>query len=144
MNFKKKIAYFFTMTCTSFTIIMLLYAALSDIMGAPVSSTAVYALFAVCAMVSLVIVITSFIPIKSEPIKYLLNFIEVFLTVFLFGGGVFGIFPFTWDIMLIVFGMLSAAYVGVVVVLLVSEQITASDINKKISEMKKQNHKEDK
>ncbi|MDD6396093.1 MAG: hypothetical protein PUB37_07975 [Firmicutes bacterium] len=144
MNFKKRIGYFFTMTCTSFTIIMLLYAALSGVMNAPVGAKAVYALFAVCAMVSLVIVITSFIPIKSEPVKYLINFIDVFLTVFLFGGGVLGVFPFTWNIMLIVFGMLSAAYVGVVVVLLVSEQITASDINKKISEMKKQHHEEDK
>lgn len=144
MDTKKRISYFFTMTCTSFTIILLLYTILSKKIDAVINAKAIYMLFATCTMTSLVITITSFIMIKSEPIKYLISFMEVFLTVFLFGGGVLGVFPFTWEIMLIVFGMLSAAYVGVLLSLLLSEQVTALDINKKISEMKKQNRKEDK
>lgn len=144
MNLKKRIGYFFSSLCVSFTIIMLLYTALSGIMNAPVSSKAVYMLFAVCAMVSLVVIVIAVIPINNVPLKFLINFMAVFLTVFIFGGGVLGLFPFEWDIMLIVFGMLSLAYVGVVVVFLATEQIVAADINKKISEMKKKNHKEDK
>lgn len=144
MDTKKRISYFFTMTCTSFTIILLLYTILSKKMDAVINAKAIYMLFATCTMTSLVIIITSFIPIKNEPLRYLINFMDVFLTVFLFGGGVLRVFPFTWDIMLIVFGMLSAAYVGVLLSLLLSEQVTALDINKKISEMKKQNRKEDK
>jgi hypothetical protein len=124
---------------------MLLFTLLAKPMGATLNATAVYLLFAVCVMVSIAVVLASFIPIKSEPLKYLVYFIVVFLTVFLFGGGVLEMFPFKWYYILIVFGMLSVAYVGVVVVLLISEQMTAVNLNKKISEMKKnKDRREDK
>lgn len=144
MNIKRRIGFFFSCLCVSFTIIMLLYTALSGVMGASVNSTAVCTLFAVCAMVALVVSVISVIPINNVLLTLFIDFIAVFLTVFLFGGGVLGMFPFEWDIMLIVFGMLSAAYIGVVMLFLATEQIVAADINKKISEIKKENHREEK
>ncbi len=112
-------------------------------MDAVVNAEAILKLFGTCAMVSLVIFITDSIPITNLPLRLLINFLDVFLTVFLFGGGILKMFPFEWEIMLIVFGMLSVAYVGVITVMIINEQIKAADINSKISEMKKENHKED-
>lgn len=136
MDWKKRISQAFTITCTSFTIIMLLYTLLSGWMNAPVNERAIYVLFAVCAMTSVVITLTDFIPINSAWLRYLINFLDVFLTVFLFGGGVLGMFSFTWKLALTVFGMLTVAYGGVVAAMLLSEQISAADINHKLSEMK--------
>lgn len=142
---KKKIGYFFSITCISFTIIMLLYAILSKVMNATVNDIAIYMLFAICAMVSLAILITDrFIPAQSIPLRMLIDFIDVFFTVFLFGGGVLRMFPFTWDIMPFVFIMLTVAYFGCLAILWINEQIISVGINKKISEMKKGNHKEEK
>lgn len=138
MEWKKKISQLLTVTCSSFTIIMLLYALLFGDENIPINQ-ATFILFAVCAMTSVAIFLTDFIPIKSVPLRFAIDFIDVFLTVFLFGGGVLGMFPFKLRIMLIVFGMLTVAYVGVVAVMLITEQIIAEDINKKISEMKHKN-----
>lgn len=136
MEWKKRISRAFTITCTSFTIIMVMYTLLAEWMDAPVNERAIYVLFAVCAMTSIVITLTDFIPISSAWLRYLINFLDVFLTVFLFGGGVLGMFSFTWKLALTVFGMLTVAYGGVVAAMLLSEQISAADINHKISEMK--------
>lgn len=136
MEWKKRISQAFTITCTSFTIIMVMYTLLAEWMDAPVNERAIYVLFAVCAMTSIVITLTDFIPISSAWLRYLINFLDVFLTVFLFGGGVLGMFSFTWKLALTVFGMLTVAYGGVVAAMLLSEQISAADINHKISEMK--------
>lgn len=141
MQWKKRFSGFFTITCTSFTIIVLLYTVLSGFMDVPVNAKEIFVLFSVCAMVALVIFLTDFIPIKSISLRFAINFLDVFLTVFLFGGGLLGMFPFTWKIMLIVFGMLTVAYIGVVAVMFINEQITAADINKKILEMKNKNQK---
>lgn len=143
MNKRIRIGEFFTILCTSFTVITLSYILLSDFMDAVVNTEAILKLFGTCAMVALVIFITDYIPITNLPLRLLINFLDVFLTVFLFGGGILRMFPFEWEIMLIVFGMLSAAYVGVITVMVINEQIKATDINSKISEMKKENHKED-
>ena len=144
MNKRIRISEFFTILCTSFTIITMAYILLSDFMDAIVNTEEILKLFGICAMVSLVIFITDSIPITNLPLRLLINFLDVFLTVFLFGGGILKMFPFEWEIMLIVFGMLSAAYIGVIIVMIINEQIKAADINSKISEMKKENHKEDK
>ncbi len=143
MNKRIRISEFFTILCTSFTIITMAYILLSDFMDAVVNTEEILKLFGICAMVSLVIFITDSIPITNLPLRLLINFLDVFLTVFLFGGGILKMFPFEWEIMLIVFGMLSVAYVGVITVMIINEQIKAADINSKISEMKKENHKED-
>lgn len=144
MNKRIRISEFFTILCTSFTIITMAYILLSDFMDAVVNTEAILKLFGICAMVSLVIFITDSIPITNLPLRLLINFLDVFLTVFLFGGGILKMFPFEWKIVLTVFGMLSAAYIGVITVMIINEQIKAADINNKISEMKKENHKEDK
>ncbi len=143
MNKRIRMGEFFTILCTSFTIITMAYILLSDFMDAVVNTEEILKLFGICAMVSLVIFITDSIPITNLPLRLLINFLDVFLTVFLFGGGILKMFPFEWEIMLIVFGMLSVAYVGVITVMIINEQIKAADINSKISEMKKENHKED-
>lgn len=144
MDKRIRISEFFTILCTSFTIITMAYILLSDFMDAVVNTEEILKLFGICAMVSLVIFITDSIPITNLPLRLLINFLDVFLTVFLFGGGILKMFPFEWKIVLTVFGMLSAAYIGVIIVMIINEQIKAADINNKISEMKKENHKEDK
>ena len=143
MNKRIRISEFFTILCTSFTIITMAYILLSDFMDAVVNTEEILKLFGNCTMLSLVIIITDSIPITNLPLRLLINFLDVFLTVFLFGGGILKMFPFEWKIVLTVFGMLSAAYVGVIIVMIINEQIKAADINSKISEMKKENHKED-
>ncbi len=144
MNKRIRISEFFTIACTSFTIITLLYVLLSGPMEVVVNAEAILKLFGICAMVALVIFITDSIPITNLPLRLLVNFLDVFLTVFLFGGAIMKMFPFEWEIILIVFGMLCAAYIGVIVVMIVNEQIKAADINNKILEMKKEINKEDK
>ena len=141
MEWKKRISWAFTITCTSFTIIMVLYTLLAGWMDAPINERAIYVLFAVCAMTSVVIMLTNFIPINATWLRYLINFLDVFLTVFLFGGGVLGMFSFTWKIALTVFGMLTVAYGGVIAVILLNEQLSAANINNQISEMKHKNKK---
>lgn len=144
MNKRIRISEFFTMICTSFTIITMLYVLFSGPMDAIVNAEAILKLFATCAMVALVIFITDSIPITNLPLRLLINFLDVSLTVFLFGGGILKMFPFERALILIIFGMLSATYVGVMIVMIINDQIKAADINNKISEMKKENHKEDK
>lgn len=139
MQWKKRLSQFFTITCTSFTIIMMTYAVLSEWMGAALTVERIFMLFYVCMMTAFVIFLTDFVQIKNTHIRFAINFLDVFLTVFLFGGGMLGMFPFTWKIMFTVFGMLTLAYVGVIAVMVINEQITAADINKKISEMKHKN-----
>lgn len=138
MDLKKKLSRFFITTSTSFSVIMLLYTALVEPLDAELSVAAVWKLFATCAMVSLVIFITDFFFVSDNKMMYLvISFLEVFLTVFLFGGKLLGLFTFNWQMFLVVLGMLSLAYAGVVVVILIGEQMTADDINQKITQMKK-------
>ena len=139
MQMRKKISVFFIMTCASFTIIMLIYTALAEWMKADLTQSRIFALFGVCAMVAAVISATDFSPAQSVLVRLAIDFADVFLTVFLLGGGVMKLFTFNMKTMLTVFGMLSAAFVGVAALVLANEIIHSGEINQKIAEMKRKN-----
>lgn len=138
MEARKRISNFVTILCTSFTVIMLLYCVLWSDIG--VTVRIVFELFAVCAAVSAVIFLTAFIPIQSKMLQMGVYFIETFVTVFVFGGGILKLFPFTWKVLFIIFGMLTAAYLCAAAALMANEKQCSNEINKKIAEMKKTNH----
>ncbi len=137
MQWKKWFSQFFTIICTSFTVIMLLYAGLAEWMDAALTVTRVFGLFGICAMVALLIFLTDFIPFKTRQTRLAVNFLDVCIAVFGFGGDILKIVPFSRPIVLTVLGMSCAAYVGVIAIMFVNEQIAANDINRKLSEMKK-------
>ncbi len=135
MDIRKRISGFFTITCTSFTVIMLLYAALWSKDG--IRPQTVFGLFGVCAGVGIIVFLTGFIPFQSVAMEMGVYFIEEFITVFLFGGVVLKLFPFDLKVLLIVIGMLVVAYLVVVAAIMVNEKICSDEINKKLAEMKK-------
>lgn len=135
MNLIKRISVFFTVTCTSFTVIILIYCALWPELG--LTFRRVYELFAVCAAISLIIIITDFFRIQNLLLLLGIYFIETFATVFLLGGGILKLFPFNLKMLLIVLGMLTAAYVVVVAAAMANEKMCSDEINKKLTEMKK-------
>ena len=137
MKIRKKISTFFTVTFPSFTVIMLLYAALWSENG--ISARTVYELFSVCAVIGVVVLLTDLIPVQSVIVRLAINFLDAFLTVFLFGGCVLKLFPFSIGVLLSVFGMLAAAYVMVVAAVMVNEKLCSQEINHKLAEMKKHN-----
>lgn len=135
MNLIKRISVFFTVTCTSFTVIILIYCALWPELG--LTFRRVYELFAVCAAISLIIIITDFFRIQNLLLLLGIYFIETFATVFLLGGSILKLFPFNLKMLLIVLGMLTAAYVVVVAAAMANEKMCSDEINKKLTEMKK-------
>lgn len=135
MNLIKRISVFFSVTCTSFTVIILIYCALWPELG--LTFRRVYELFAVCAAISLIIIITDFFRIQNLLLLLGIYFIETFATVFLLGGGILKLFPFNLKMLLIVLGMLTAAYVVVVAAAMANEKMCSDEINKKLTEMKK-------
>ena len=136
MNVRKRISGFLTITCTSFTVIMLLYAVLWS--KDDIKPGTVFGLFGVCAAVGVIITLTSLVKFQSDALEMGVYFIEEFVTVFLFGGVILKLFPFSLRILLIVVGMLLAAYVVVVAAIMVNEKICSNEINKKLAQMKKQ------
>ena len=137
MKLRKHISCFFTVTFTSFTVIMLLYATLWSENG--ISPRTVYGLFSVCAVIGVAVLLTDLIPIQSVIVRLAINFLDAFLTVFLFGGCVLKLFPFSVGVLLSVFGMLTAAYAVVVAAVMVNEKLCSEEINHKLAEMKNQN-----
>ena len=119
MNIRKRISGFLTITCTSFTVIKLLYAVLWS--KDDIKPGTVFGLFGVCAAVGVIITLTSLVKFQSDALEMGVYFIEEFVTVFLFGGVILKLFPFSLRILLIVVGMLLAAYVVVVAAIMVSE-----------------------
>ena len=136
MEIRKKISGFITLTCVSFTIITLLYIALAEWMDADLTRVRIFCLFAVCAMVGAVILVTDFIPVGSLLLRLLIDFVDVALTVFLFGGVVLKLFPFHAKIIFTVFGMLTAAFAGAAALAIVNDRLASQAINQKIAEMK--------
>ena len=112
MKMKQKFRDFFSVTCVSFTIIMLIYTALSDWMNADLTRGSIFSLFAVCAIAGAVIFVTDFIPVGSLLLRLGIDFIDVALTVFIFGGVILKLFSFNSKTILVVTGMLMAAFVG--------------------------------
>lgn len=137
MNWKQRFSQFFTIVCTSFTVIMLLYAGLAEWMHADLTVPRIFGLCAICAMVAFLVFLTDFIPFKANHTRMAVNFLDVCTAVFGFGGGILKIVPFSLPIVLTVLGMSCAAYAGVIAVMFVNEQIAANDINRKLSEMKR-------
>ena len=135
MDIRKKISGFFTVTFTSFTVITIIYAALWSENG--ISSRTVFGLFGVCAVIGVLISITDYIPAQSLIARLAIDFLDTILTVYLFGGCVLKLFRFNLPMVLIVFGMMFAAYVGVFVAVMVNEKICSDEINHKLAEMKK-------
>ena len=135
MDFRKLISGFFTVTCTSFTVIILLYCVLWGDDG--ISPRRVFELFAVCAVIGAVVVVTSLVPVQSDILRMGIYFAEVFVTVFLFGGGILRLFPFNGKMLLTVLGMTVAAYFVVMAAVMANEKMCSNEINQKIAEMKK-------
>ena len=135
MQWKKWFSQFFTIICTSFTVIVLLYCALWADDG--VTPRRVFELFAVCAAVSVVVTATSLFRIQSDIVKMGVYFAEEFVTVFLFGGGILRLFPFNWKMCLTVLGMNIVAYLAVMVAVMANEKMCSNEINHKIAEMKR-------
>ena len=115
---------------------MLLYAVLWS--KDDIKPGTVFGLFGVCAAVGVIITLTSLVKFQSDALEMGVYFIEEFVTVFLFGGVILKLFPFSLRILLIVVGMLLAAYVVVVAAIMVNEKICSNEINKKLAQMKKQ------
>ena len=135
MNLRKIISGFFTVTCTSFTVIVLLYCILWANDG--ITPRRVFELFAVCAVIGAVVVVTSLMPVQSDILRMGIYFAEVFVTVFLFGGGILRLFPFNGKMLLTVLGMTVAAYFVVMAAVMANEKMCSNEINQKIAEMKK-------
>lgn len=135
MNPRKFISYFFTVACTSFTVIVLLYCILWSDDG--ITPRRVFELFAVCAAVSAVVTTTGYFSTQSDIVKMGIFFLEEFATVFLFGGGILRLFPFNLKMFLSVLGMNVAAYIAVMAAVMANEKICSNEINQKIAEMKK-------
>ena len=137
MEIRKRISWLVTILCTSFTVIMLLYCVLWP--QETMTPRLVYELFAVCAAVSGVVLLTSFLPMQSMMLQMGVYFAETFATVFLFGGGILKLFPFTFKTMLLILGMLTAAYLCVVAAIMTNEKMCSDEINQKIAKMKGKN-----
>ena len=137
MKMKQKFRDFFSVTCVSFTIIMLIYTALSDWMNADLTRGSIFSLFAVCAIAGAVIFVTDFIPVGSLLLRLGIDFIDVALTVFIFGGVILKLFSFNSKTILVVTGMLMAAFVGAAALSILSDRLSSQAINQKIAEMKK-------
>lgn len=137
MKMKQKFRDFFSVTCVSFTIIMLIYTALSDWMNADLTRGSIFSLFAVCAIAGAVIFVTDFIPVGSLLLRLEIDFIDVALTVFIFGGVILKLFSFNSKTILVVTGMLMAAFVGAAALSILSDRLSSQAINQKIAEMKK-------
>ena len=136
MNVRKYISAFLTITCTSFTVIMLLYCTLWS--KDSIAPKTVFGLFGVCFAVGTAVLLTSFLPLQSDALRMGLYFAEEFVVVFLFGGVILRLFPFSLKMMLTVLGMLTAAYVVVMAAIMANEKICSDEINKKLTQMKKQ------
>ena len=135
MEIRKIISIFFTLSCTSFTVIILLYCILWREDG--ITPQTVFKLFAVCAAVGVVVTVTTLFRIQSDVAKMGIYFAEEFVTVFLFGGGMLRLFPFNLKMFLTVLGMNIAAYLAVVAAVMANEKMCSNEINRKIAEMKK-------
>ena len=135
MDIRKKISEFLTITCTSFTVILLLYCVLWGKGG--VYPVTLYRLCALCAMIGGVVTLTGFLPLQSDAVKLAIYFAEEFVIVFFVGGLAMKLFPFDLIILLAVLGMSAAAYLCVVAAIIVNEKICSEEINKKLAQMKK-------
>lgn len=142
MQWRKRWSQFFTTVCTSFTIVVMLYATLADWMGADVTVRSIWDLFAICAAVGVVLFLTDILPVRSVPLRLAIAFFDVCATVFLVGGAVLKFIPLDPPIILTVLGMICAAYAAVFAVSIVNERIAAADINHKVMEMKKRRQRE--
>ena len=111
MRWKKRWSQFFTTVCTSFTIVVMLYATLADWMGADVTVRSIWDLFAICAAVGVVIFLTDLLPVRSVPLRLAIAFFDVCATVFLVGGAVLKFIPLDAAIILTVLGMICAALI---------------------------------
>ena len=69
-----------------------------------------------------------------------IDFLDTFVTVYIFGGCVLKLFRFNLRMLLIVFGMTLAAYTCVFIAIMVNEKICSDEINNKLAEMKKNRH----
>ncbi len=140
MKWKNILSDHITITCTSFTIITLLFTILSNVgIVDEVTGEVIYKLFIVCFSVSSAIYITSLIHIDSVILTCIVNFIDVVAMVFIVGGVILKVFSFTWPDILIALGMLSLAYFGTLALFFLKENITAGHINREISEFHKKN-----
>ena len=95
-----------------------------------------FELFAVCAVIGAVVVVTSLMPVQSNILRMGIYFVEVFVTVFLFGGGILRLFPFNVKMLLTVLGMTLAAYFVVMAAVMANEKMCSNEINQKIARMK--------
>lgn len=140
---QKKISQAIMITCTSFTIIMVIYAFIGLFIDEKwqMSNKELLIIFIVCAAVASAISITLMLPIDNTIVKSFISFTAMFVVVFFFGGGLLKMFPFEPKVMLLVFGMICAAFIGVSIHVIRAERLAAVNINAKLSEIKKKNRR---
>lgn len=132
---------YFTITCMSFTFLILIYAFLSELgLFAPMTMNEILLYFLMTLCGSVLIALTDRLPISNGPVNSLIRILDVAVSVF--GIGIaFDLFPLEWSYILPIIGMILIIYVGVSAVVMIKGKADASEINKQLSRRMQQSNK---
>lgn len=124
---------YFTITCYSFTFLMLIYSALNGFgVFAPVSAEEVFIFFLMTFCGSALIAWTDQLPIRNPMLASLIRVADVAVSVFGIGLAT-GMFPLEWFHVLTILGMIVVIYGGVSAVLMIKDKADADAINERLS-----------
>ncbi|RIX48720.1 DUF3021 family protein [Paenibacillus nanensis] len=132
---------YFTITCMSFTFLILIYALLSELgLFSPMTMNEILLYFLMTLCGSVLIALTDRLPISNGPVNSLVRILDVAVSVF--GIGIaFDLFPLEWSYILPIIGMILIIYVGVSAVVMIKGKADASEINKQLSRRMQQPNK---
>ncbi|OEH84157.1 hypothetical protein BHU72_12175 [Desulfuribacillus stibiiarsenatis] len=124
-------------TCISFTSVLLIYSLLGEIgITLKVQNYTVFQLFGISAVIAMVMFFTDQIPFKTVYTWIAVSIADIFVVVFVLGGLIFQMFPFTPFILLVVSMMIIVVYFVVFGVMVIKNQVDAHSINKKLLAMR--------
>ncbi|MCR2806577.1 DUF3021 domain-containing protein [Paenibacillus soyae] len=129
---------YFTITCYSFTFLMLIYSALNGLGVFPTLLAAeVFLLFLMTLCGSILIAVTNRLPINNPLLAAFTRVADVAVSVFGIGF-VSGMIPMEWFYVLTILGMIIVIYFGVAGVLMIKDKADADAINEQLSRRNKQ------
>ncbi len=137
-DLKKKIKFYFSVCCISFTILELVLSTLNacfDLMSSNLWINNIE-MFAVCLCIALLMFITDrFSKNHSLITKITIDLLDILAAVYGLGGIAFKWFT-TWDSIIISFCVILVVYFLVFLIMILNAKITDNKINKKILERK--------
>lgn len=139
----QRIRYYLSIACISFTAVEIIMSILQVIYPEDLMSSTVWIFnleaFAVCLTITVLMFFTDVFTYNfSKILGILIHLVDITVVVMLLGGFVFHWFPFKWEFLLLVLGVIFAVYIIVYGAMVFSTRVTSYQVNKKIIERKEQ------